>query len=246
MPEDAVAVVRGRPITQTQVQDIEGVLGPRAAKIFTADPELRTLRDQAMVIEALVDRGVAAGVDQDPRVEWAVIEELAERHLEAEMQRRVPYERIASDVTRLRAYYDGHPELFVIPEERGLRGYAYPRLDMAVAALDRLQAGTLAIEPEDPNFIELAVHPRDDEARSMMDPVLFTEGLAVGDPLPSVVVHNNYVVAGELNKLVPATREPFDDPAVQEQLVRAVRDPLVAEARQAYLAELRAKANPAS
>jgi hypothetical protein len=240
VPEGKLAVVGA---VELGPQDLDGVkpqLGAYAQLRFEGDAGRMALLEALVVAELLAQEAVAGGLRDDPRVEFALAEELAELFVAAELERRVPGSEIAADVAALRAYYDAHPEEFMRPERRSIRGVVRRDLAEAERDLESLRAGDRELE-ELGDVVRSEVMVRDDAEHPGFHAVLFDPDLRAGDLLPVPVIAGRVLVIGYVDAIEPAGSLPFDDAVVRERLVAAVRAPRLAAARQQLLEELRVR-----
>jgi PPIC-type PPIASE domain len=237
VPAGKLAVVGDVVLGPEDLSGVQTQLGPYAQLRFAGPEGRATLLEALVAAELMAQEAEREGLGDDPRVAWALYEEEAALYLAAELERRVPREAVAADQTALRAWYDAHPEALWTEEQRNMEGIAFPDYAAAEAALARLQGGqaTLAELGEQ---VATPLQSRDDAEHPGFHPVLFEAGLGPGDWLSAPVVVARTLLVGRVQQVIPATRRPFEDPEVQEQLVAAVRAPLVAQAREALLREL--------
>jgi hypothetical protein len=149
----------------------------------------------------------------------------------------VPRQAVADDRAALRAWYDGHPEALWTEEQRSMEGVAFTSYAEAEAALERLRRGEAALG-ELGEQVATPLQPRDDVEHPGFHPILFDEELGPGDWLSAPVVVARTLLVGRVQQVIAATRRPFEDPEVQEQLVAAVRAPLIEAAKRELLQEL--------
>lgn len=235
---EPLAQVGDAILTTEDLARVDGQLGRYGQGRFRGD-EGRQLLLQALIdAEALAQAARGAGLADDPRVDWALVEEMAGLALAAEMERRVPEREIAEDRARLQAYYDAHLDEFMEPEQRGYAGVSFPNLAAAEEAHAQIAAGERTLE----SYGELLTAPaaeRDDASFPGSHPILFAETAREGELLGAPLLLVRDVLVARLTEVQPARPRPFDDPEVQAALVEAIRAPLVEAARHDYLAELR-------
>jgi len=232
--------VGDRILTTEDVAQVNGQLGRYAQSRFTGE-EGRALLTSALVdTEVLAQAARDGGLDGDPRVQWAIVEEMASLALAAELERRVPASVIANDRSRLREYYDTHPEEFLTPERRNLQGVRFTDLGEADAAHEQVATGAATLESFG-DLLTTRLAARDDGQFPGAHPLLFDDQLEAGDLLASPVVLGRNILVARLHEVEPAMPRPFDDATVQAEIVEAVRRPLVEAARAEYLAELEAR-----
>ena len=238
VPEGALARVGSTVLTPQDLAAEQAQLGAYGQLRFRGEEGNRALLEALVETELLAQEAVEHGLGDDPRVQFALLEEIAEVHRSSELQRRVPYEVVASDTEALRAYYDAHPEEFTRPERRSMQGVAFKELEAAEQALEQLQTGSATLE----DFGEVFATPlqaRDDAEHPTFHRLLFDPEVGDGDWLKHPALLAETLLVGRVQTLEPAALEPFDDPAVQEKLVAAVRAPLLRAAEQQLLRELR-------
>lgn len=190
--------------------------------------------------ELMAQAAESAGYGRDPRVTFAIAEEVAEVAWSSEMERRVPRGPIADDVEQLRAYYDDHPEQFVVPEQRSLRAVMFTKFGNAVPAHHALMSGDASLETLG-EVVTTSLQAQDNREYPGLHPFLFDPKLKPGDVLSVPVWSGRWVLVAELHELKPAHRRPFSSPEVQEQLVEAIRGPRVDAAERRWLDELHSK-----
>lgn len=240
VPPGKLAVVGDVVLGPEDLSGVQTQLGPYAQLRFAGVEGRGALLEALVAAEIMAQVAEAEGLGNDPRVEWALLEEEAALHLAAELERRVPREAVAADTAALRAWYDAHPEALWTEEQRNLEAVAFKSYAEAEAALARLRAGEVTLA-ELGAQVATPLQSRDDVEHPGFHPVLFEEGLGPGDWLAAPVVVARTLLVGRVQQLVPATRRPFHDPAVQEQLVAAVRAPRLEAAKQELLQELAAR-----
>jgi len=224
-------------------QDLDATqsqLGAYGQFRFMGEEGRRDLLQALIDTELLAQEAVEHGKEQDPRVEFAVFEEIATVYLSSEIERRVPRSAVANDTAALRAYYDAHPHDFRVPEHRSMEAVSFTTLAEADVAFDRLRRGEVELRDLG-ELVATVPHPRNDLEYPGFHPFLFAEGLEVGDWLPRPIVLAQTVLVGRLQAVDPEHLEAFEDPSVQERLVEAVRAPKVSAATRELLEELAAE-----
>ena len=211
VPEGKLARVGNELLDSQDVAEVGAQLGEYAQLRFSGDEGQRTLLESIVVAEMLAQEARDAGMSADPRVEFALFEEIASVYLTSELERAVPYASIAQDQDALREYYDAHLDEFTLPERRSMRGVMVPRVDEGEDALARLRRNETKLE-ELGDVVGTPLQARDDRENPTFHPYLFAPGLSVGDPLPHAVVLAETVIVGEVEKIEPPRVEPFDDP----------------------------------
>ena len=237
VPEGALALVGGEPLGPEDVEEVQAQLGAYAQARFRGPHGKRLLIDSVIDAELLSQEAIDAGLENDPRVGWAVIEEMAAIQLAAEFERRVPRAQVAADTGALRAYYDAHLDEFRSVERRSLEGVRFDKLAQAEAALARCRSGEAELA-ELGEVVTTPIAPRDDARFPGFHVLLFDPALKVGDWLAHPVVTERKIVIGRVFEIEAAEPRDFEDPAVQEQLVNAVRAERLEPVRAQYLAEL--------
>ena len=240
VPPGKVAVVGEVVLGPEDIAAIKAQLGAYAQFRFAGQEGRAALVESVVAAELLAQEAIDAGLGDDPRVRWAVLEEIAEVHLAAELERRVPRRAIAEDTAALRAYYDAHPQEFTKPERRNLEGVYFETAREAEQALADLVAGRTTLS-ELGEVVSTPLQTRDDAEHPGFHVLLFDPSLSVGDWLEAPVMIGTVLVTGRVQQIIEPTLEPFDDPAVQERLVQAVRAPRLEQARAELLAELAAQ-----
>ncbi|PRP91658.1 hypothetical protein ENSA5_53670 [Enhygromyxa salina] len=252
VPEGALARVGEVVIEPEMVEATHAQLDAFGQARFRGPHGRRALIDAIISEELLVQEARAAGLADDPRVEWAVLEELAELQRAAMLERRLPRAEVAADTEALRARYERERERFTVPERRRMRVVRVETWGEGERALVRLRAGELTL---DEFADELVAEHGEDRARIARTPLmkrddhefpayhrlLFDAGLGVGEFVPSPVLSGQVVLIGEVDEIEPAQVRPFEDPDVQEQLVTAERAARLVPIEAELLAELAAR-----
>lgn len=240
LPEGKLARVGPTVFGSEDVSGVRAQLGAYAQLRFRGPEGERNLLDALIDAELMALEIVEQGRGDDPRVRYAVLEEIASVYLSSELERRVPREETAADQAALRAWYDAHPEAFVRPERRSAQGVLFDTLSEAEDAHDAVSRGERTLE-ELGDLLTTPLLARDDHEFPSFHPFLFDPQVEVGELLAAPVVIGERILVARVDAIEPETREPFDDPAVQERLVREVRSPKLEAAREALLEELRAR-----
>jgi len=239
VPDGALAVVGDRVFGPADVAAVQAQLGAYAQLRFRGDEGRFALLQALVDAELMAQAAVDAGLGDDPRVHFAWLEELAAVQRSTELERAVPRAAIEADVEALRAHYDAHPELFVVPETRVAEGVLFPRWDDAEAALAAVQLGTttlesLAADTEEAELLRTKPQTRDDHEFPGFHPLLFAPDLTPGELLPAPVVIGERLMVARLLEVEAPHRRPFDDPAVREQLVESLRAPRLTNAQREH------------
>lgn len=237
VPEGKVAVVGDVVLGPEDLAGIKAQLGAYAQLRFSGGEGQASLVEAVVTAELLAAEAIEAGWGDDPRVRFALTEELAEVYLAAELERRVPRASVASDTAALRAHYEAHPDQFTAPETRNVEGVFYRHADEAEAAQRKLAAGETTLA-ELGEIVSTPLQSRDDVENPGFHPILFDSELRAGQWLPHPVLVAGVLIAGRVQQVVAAAPEPFEDPGVQERLVAAVRAPRLRVARAELLREL--------
>jgi hypothetical protein len=240
LSEDARLQVGERVFSDADIAEVDAQLGPWASTRFRGPEGQRMLLEALADTELMAQAAIAAGLGDDPRVRWAIVEELAALELAGELERRVPLASTAGDTAALRAEWEANPGPYSTPERRSMRGVVFQRFADADAALAKLQAGEVTLEALG-DVAETPLLAFDPTERPGFDVVLFEPGLAAGDVLPVPVVNGMSLMVGVVGALEPGRMRDFDDPEVQARLVEAVHARRSAAARAAYLEELAAR-----
>jgi len=236
VPEGKLAVVGDVVIGPEDLVQIRTQLGAYAQRRFASAEGMRTMLQSVVDAELLAQEAMRHGLGNDPRVRWAVLEEVALLYLSAELERRVPHEAVAADEEALRAYHDAHLDEFRATARRGARGVAFQTFEEAEAAHSELLAGT-PLEALG-KVVRTPALARDDVKYPGFHAALFAPHLKSGDPLPYPAYLGDVLLVAVVDVVEPDDPLPFDDPEVRERLVTAVRAPRVEQARRELLAEL--------
>ncbi|MEM7153011.1 MAG: peptidylprolyl isomerase [Myxococcota bacterium] len=238
IPPGKLAVVGETVLGPEELSGVQSQLGSYAQLRFKGREGRGALLEALVAAELLAQEAIDQGLGDDPRVEFALLEEEAAVYLAAELERRVPRAEVAGDTAALQAWYDGHPDEFWRPEQRNIEGVVMPDSPSAEAALARLHAGEVTLA-ELGETIATPLQARDDHEHPGFHAIVFDPSvLSAGDLLPFPVVIARTIIVGRVQQIVAAKRRPFDDPQVQERLVQEVRAPLVAKAQAELMAEL--------
>lgn len=240
VPEGAVARVGEVVIETAQVEAAQTQLDAFGQARFRGPHGQRALIDALVTEELLVQEAREAGLEDDPRVEWAAIEELAQLQRAAMLERRLPRAEVAADTEALRARYQRERERFATPERRRMRVVRVQTWDEGERALARIGAGGLRLD-ELGGIVRTPLMKRDEQEFPAYHRALFDPGLGVGDLVPSPVMSGQVVLIGEVDEIEAAGVRPFEDPEVQEQLVTAERADRLVAVEAALQAELAAR-----
>lgn len=237
VPDGKLARVGDVVFGPEDVAAVGAQLGAYAQLRFAGTEGHAALLASLVDAEVLAQEAIRQGLGDDPRANHALLEEIASVYLSAEIERRVPYADVAADTPRLRAWYDAHPEQFMLPEQRSARGVAFEHWGAAEQAIAALDLGTTTLE-ELGELLTTPLQTRDDREFPGFHPVLFDAALGAGASLPRPVPVGERLLVGRVHEVAPAHPQPFDEPATRERIVSAVRAPLLAQTRAAVLAEL--------
>ena len=237
VPEGALAIVGDTVLWPDELERRRGELGAYGQRRFGREGGRMALLEGAITERLLELEAKRVGMGDDPRVEWAVTEELARLQLAADLERRVPERSIAEDQAALRRYYDANPAQFSLPEERSAELIDFEKVEEAEAMLAGLASGELTWEQLSQEKFTTA-QPRDDKRFPMYHRHLFDPSLGVGDVVPIPLYAQSKVQVARVREIIPARLKPFDDARVQAELVDAVRGPLLETARTELMAEL--------
>ena len=240
LPEGAVARVGDRVLDPTDVAEVQAQLGRYAQTRFRGEEGKQALVRALIETELLNQEAIDAGFADDPRVEWAVLEEMATIQLSSEMERRVPYAQVAANTEALEAYYEAHAKDFTAPEQRKVGGVLVDDFAEGAALIAKVKAGEESLAGVG-EIIFTGPFPRDDAKYPASHAVIFDPELKKGDLMPHPVMFASQIFVGYVHEIVPAKRTPLEDPVVRETVTKAVRAQLVAKAQEEYLAELAEK-----
>lgn len=259
VPEGALARVGEVVIEQAQVEAAHTQLDAFGQARFRGPHGRRALIDALIEQELLVQEAREAGYGEDPRVDWAVLEELAALQHDAMLERRLPRAEVAADVEALRARYEREVQRaasseedspYLQPERRRLRVVRVDTWDQGEQAIEQIRAGELSLEdyaaqletPAAPRpVLETPLMRRDEREYPAYHSILFDPALGVGDLLPSPVLSGQVVLIGVIAEIEPSAPLPFEDPEVQERLVTAERAQRLVPVEAELLEELAAR-----
>jgi len=224
IPEGKLAVVGPTVLGPEDVAAARSQVGKYGQLRFSGPEGEATMLEALIATELMALEAEQAGAGSDPRVAFALREEIATVYLTTLLERAVPRDAVASDTAALRAYYDAHPEVFTIPQQRSAQGVVFKTFAEADQALAALQGGTSELTDLGDVFAT-PMQARDDSEYPAFHPYLFEEGVEVGDFLAHPVFLGESLLIGRVQKIAPARLRPFDDADVQEQLVEAVIAP---------------------
>lgn len=240
VPEGALAQVGGVVIEPQAVEAAYAQLDAFGQARFSGPHGRRALIDALIEQELLVQEARDAGLADDPRVQWAVLEELAALQRDAMLERRLPRAEVAADTAALRARYEAELERakddpdspFMRPERRRLRVMRVDTWEQGERGIARIEAGELTLDtfalelstPDSPReLLRTPLMRRDEREFPAYHSVAFAPGLGVGELLPSPVLSGQVVLVGEIDEIEAREPLPFEDPEVQERLVTAER-----------------------
>jgi PPIC-type PPIASE domain len=228
VPEGALALVGEAVIEPGWVESSHAQLDAFGQARFRGPHGRRALVEALIQQELLVQEAREAGFESDGRVEWAVLEELAELQLAAMLERRLPRAEVAADQQALRARYERERERFVEPERRRMRVVRVDTYDEGERALARMQSGMLTLDTyaleQERSVARTPLMKRDDQEFPAYHRYLFDPSLEAGALVPVPVLSGQLVLIGLVDEVQPAQQLPFEHPEVQEQLVTAERD----------------------
>ncbi|MBV1858637.1 MAG: peptidyl-prolyl cis-trans isomerase [Nannocystaceae bacterium] len=237
IPEGKLAVVGPTVLGPEDVAAARSQVGKYGQLRFAGPEGEATMLETLVAVELMALEAEEAGLGSDPRVAFALQEEISAVYLSTLLERAVPRDSVASDSAALRAYYDAHPAAFTLPQKRSAQGVVFKTFAEADQALAALQGGTSELSDLGDVFAT-PMQARDDTEYPGFHPYLFEEGVAVGDFLTQPVFLGESLLIGRLQKVASARLRPFDDAAVQERLVEAVIKPRREAARQAIVERL--------
>ncbi len=237
IPEGKLAVVGPTVLGPEDVAAARSQVGKYGQLRFSGPEGEATMLEALIATELMALEAEKAGGGRDPRVGFALQEEIATVYLTTLLERAVPRDSVASDTAALRAYYDAHPDAFTEPEQRSAQGVVFKKFAEADQALAALKSGASELSDLGDVFAT-PMQARDDAEYPAFHPYLFEDGVGVGDFLAHPVFLGESLLIGRIQKVAPARLRPFDDAAVQEQLVAAVIKPRRKAARAAILERL--------
>ncbi len=237
IPEGKLAVVGPTVLGPEDVAAARSQVGKYGQLRFSGPEGEATMLEALVATELMALEAQEAGLGSDRRVAFALQEEIATVYLSTLLERAVPRDSVASDTAALRAYYDAHPGAFTTAEERSAQGVVFQTFAEADQALAALRGGTSALGDLGEVFAT-PMQARDDAEYPAFHPYLFAPGTEVGDFLAQPVFLGESLLIGRIQKIAPARLRPFEDEAVQEQLVQAVLEPRRAAARAAIMERL--------
>lgn len=227
VPAGAIARVGDQVLEAELVEATHAQLDAFGQARFRGPHGRRALIDALIDQELLVQTAHEAGLGTDPRVEWAVLEELAALQRAAMLERRLPRAEVAADMQALRDRYEREREHFEEPERRSMRVVRVDSWDEGERAIEQLRGGVVTLEAYAASIgrgvVRTPLMKRNDAEFPAYHRALFDANLTVGSLVPTPVLSGQIVLVGELDEIQPATVRPFEDPQVQEQLVEAER-----------------------
>jgi hypothetical protein len=228
VPEGALALVGEVVVQPGWVESSHAQLDAFGQARFRGPHGRRALVEALIQQELLVQEARDAGLEADPRVEWAVLEELAELQLAAMLERRLPRSEVTADTQALRIRYERERERFVEPERRSMRVVRVESYDEGERALARMESGELTLdvyaEEKAAVVARTPVMKREDQEFPAFHRHLFDPSLNVGDLVPVPVLSGDLVLIGMVDEVQPAQQLPFEHLEVQEQLVTSERE----------------------
>lgn len=237
VPEGKLAVVGPTVLGPEDVAAARSQVGKYGQLRFAGPEGEATMLEALIATELMALEAKEAGLGDDPRVAFALQEEISTVYLSTLLERAVPRASVASDAAALRAYYDTHPDEFTLAEERSAQGVVFKTFEEADQALTALRSGSSELTDLGDVFAT-PMQARDDAEYPAFHPYLFEDGVGKGDFLSHPVFLGESLLIGRIQKIAPARLRPFEDAAVQEQLVEAVIQPRREAARAAIVERL--------
>lgn len=219
LPEGAWLRVGTRVYDEPALVEISSELGAWAQLRFRGPEGLRSLLTALEGVELMAAAARQRGLDRDPRVQWACFEEIARQHLAAELERRAPFAEVLADEPALAARIAADPGRWQRPETRTFAGVAVDSYDEALALLARARSDDLALEALG-QVAQTLPQVRDDASHPGFHPLLFDEGLAVGDWLAAPVLLPRTILIGKLIARTEPALPSLDDDGVRERVAR--------------------------
>jgi hypothetical protein len=238
IPEGKLATVGESVFGPEDVAEVHAQLGAYAQLRFVGGEGRQHLLEALVDAELLAQEAIEHGLGDDPRVRWAVLEEIATVYESAELERRVPLESVAADADALRAWYEDHRDAFTLPEQRSLEGVVFQSFAEAEAALAELREGRAELA-EKGEIFGTKLRARDDDEYPALDPFLFDPAIGEGEFLRHPVFIGESIMVGRVQLVRPETTPPLSDSDVRARVVQAVRAERIAAAREQLRAELR-------
>lgn len=237
IPEGKLAVVGPTVLGPEDVSAARSQVGKYGQLRFSGPEGEATMLEALIATELMALEAEEAGQGDDPRVGFALEEEIATVFLTTLLERAVPRDSVALDTAALQSYYDAHPDAFTSPEERSAQGVVFKTFEEADRALAALRGGTSTLSDLG-DVVATPQQARDDAEYPAFHPYLFEDGVETGDFLAHPVFLGESLLIGRVQTVSPARLRPFDDAAVQEQLVEAVIAPRREAARVAIMERL--------
>ena len=238
IPEGKLATVGETVFGPEDVAQVHAQLGAYAQLRFVGGEGRQHLLEALIDAELLAQEAIEHGLGDDPRVRWAVLEEIATVYESAELERRVPLESVAADADALQAWYEDHRDAFTLPEQRSLEGVVFQSFAEAEAGRAELREGRAELADKGQIFAT-KLRARDDDEYPALDPFLFDPAIGEGEFLRHPVFIGESIMVGRVKLVRPETTPPLSDPDVRARVVQAVRGERIAAAREQLRAELR-------
>ena len=237
VPEGALALVGNEVIWPEELETRRAQLDAYGQRRFGREGGRIALLEAAISERLLILEAKRRGLDSNPRVQWAITEELARLQLAAELERRVPEQSVADDEAALRAYYEANIDAFTEPERRSAELFPVESLEDGEELIRLLATGETTWEVLGEGSYT-AAQARDDERFPMLHRLLFDPDLEIGEVIAVPVYAQLKFHVARLKEVVPARAKDFDDPRVRAELVDAVRAPRLERAKTELMAEL--------
>lgn len=238
IPEGKLAVVGPTAIGPEDIAVAHSQVGAYGQLRFSGPEGDATMLEALIATELMALEAREKGLAGDVRVGFAQEEEIASVYLSTLLERAVPRASVEADTEALRAFYDANPERFTVPEERSAQGVVFKSFAEADAALVALRGG-MAELADFGDVFATPLQARDDLEFPASHPFLFADGVGEGDFIPHPLFLGESLLVGRVQTVKAAHLRPFDDPAVQEQLVEAVIAPRREAARAQVLERIR-------
>lgn len=222
------------PIGASELQGVRQELAEYGRVRFSNDQAKNALLASMIKLELLATKAKDAGFFEDPRVQWSVVDTLAQKQARAIKERRVPRAKVQADTAALQDFVNQKPGSFVGPEKRRAWIAVTKSWSQAQALIDSLQS-----KIQDPKEVEHAAlsepMARDDKAYPVFHRLLFDPSLQEGEYLAGPVLVQGKPCVVRLDEILQATPVDLQD---AQQRARVVDAAIVAPQKRALAERL--------
>lgn len=238
--QEAAVVVDGFPLTATYLDAVRQELPPYATQRFSGEPGQRALLARLVDLELIAGQARAGGWFDDPRVQWTLIERVAQNQVRALLERSVPRVPFEQDTQSLASFIEEHSEELRGPKQRRVWMARVDSWSEAARLELAIQEGR--VEKEDvPNANLTPWMTRDDQQYPVFHRAVFDPALGPGEWLPGPVSIHGKVFIAQVQGIRSGELPSLDDPRARAKVVDAAILAPRQQALETYLQGLRAR-----